>query len=103
MSLTGIRAPVEKGQTGSPEDFFAIAKYTVESRLLNQDINVLIEGMAPNINKSAQKEPLFVGTIQHSNGNIAELLLKEGYAKCVDWSMGMLVGLVLEIYPKRKC
>jgi len=92
MSLTGIRAPVEKGPTGSPEDFFAIAKYTVESRLLNQDINVLIEGMAPNINKSAQKEPLFVGTIQHSNGNIAELLLKEGYAKCVDWSMGMLVG-----------
>ena len=92
MSLTGIRAPVEKGPTGAPEDFFAIAKFTVESKLLNQDINVLIEGMAPNINKSAQKEPLFVGTIQHSAGNIAELLLKEGYAKCVDWSMGMLVG-----------
>ena len=24
------------------------------------------------------------------NGNIAELLLREGFARCVDWSMGVV-------------
>ena len=24
------------------------------------------------------------------NGNIGELLLKEGFARCVDWSMGVV-------------
>ena len=24
------------------------------------------------------------------NGNIAEVLLKEGFARCVDWSMGVV-------------
>ncbi len=26
------------------------------------------------------------------NGNIAELLLREGFARCVDWSMGFVTG-----------
>ena len=29
----------------------------------------------------------FVGSVIHPNGNIAEALLKEGMAKCVDWSI----------------
>ena len=32
----------------------------------------------------------FLGTVIHPAGNIAELLLKEGFSKCVDWSMGVL-------------
>ena len=31
----------------------------------------------------------FVGTIVHPNGNIAEALLREGLAKCVDWSLAI--------------
>lgn len=93
LSLTGIRAPTERGGGGNEEEFFALAKYTVESKLLNKDLHVVIEGVAPNLGgNKEQKEPLFVGTLQHPAGNISELLLKEGFAKCVDWSMGMLSG-----------
>ena len=88
LSLTGIRAPGERGPNGK-EEYFDISKFFVESRLLNKDISITIEGVAPNMGNT-QKEPLFVGTVHHPAGNIAEALLKEGYAKCVDWSMGML-------------
>lgn len=27
--------------------------------------------------------------LSHQNGNITELLLKEGFARCVDWSMAV--------------
>ena len=32
----------------------------------------------------------FLGSIIHPAGNIAELMLREGFARCVDWSMGVL-------------
>lgn len=32
-----------------------------------------------------------VGSVVHPAGSIAELLLKEGYAKCVDWSISLSV------------
>ena len=53
------------------------------------------DGLKETINihsKKPSKEPLFVGTLVHPNGNISELLLKEGFAKCVDWSLGMMTG-----------
>ena len=31
-----------------------------------------------------------VGSVIHPNGNIAEILLREGFARCVDWSMTMV-------------
>lgn len=34
----------------------------------------------------------FIGSINHPNGNIAEALLKEGMAKCVDWSLQCVTG-----------
>ena len=34
----------------------------------------------------------FIGSIIHPNGNIAEALLKEGLAKCVDWSLACVTG-----------
>jgi staphylococcal nuclease domain-containing protein 1 len=33
----------------------------------------------------------FVGSVLHPMGNIAEALLKEGMAKCVDWSIAKVV------------
>ena len=87
LSLTGIRAPSTRD--GRAEEFFDLARFNVESRMLGKDCGVLIEGMAPS---GQSKEPLFVGTLQHPNGNISELLLKEGFAKCVDWSLGMMSG-----------
>lgn len=32
---------------------------------------------------------VILGTVLHPNGNITELLLKEGFARCVDWSMAV--------------
>ena len=34
----------------------------------------------------------FIGSIIHPNGNIAEALLREGLAKCVDWSLACVTG-----------
>lgn len=89
VSLAGIRAPGSRD--GVPEEFFQIARFTVETRLLGRDVGVIIEGSAPRSGQGSA-EPLFVGTIVHPAGNISELLLKEGYARCVDWSMGMITG-----------
>lgn len=57
------------------------AKYFVESLLLQRDVDIILESINNNN---------FVGTIVHPNGNIAELLLKKGFARCVDWSIAYL-------------
>jgi staphylococcal nuclease domain-containing protein 1 len=57
------------------------ARYFVESRLLHRDVEILLESVN-NAN--------FVGTILFPKGNIAEALLREGFAKCVDWSMAFM-------------
>ena len=43
-----------------------------------RDLQVILESSSNNN---------FVGSVIHPAGNIAEALLKEGMAKCVDWSI----------------
>lgn len=57
------------------------ARYFVESRLLQRDVEIVLESVN-NTN--------FVGSILFPKGNIAEALLREGFAKCVDWSMAFM-------------
>uniref|UniRef100_A0AAY5EUX8 Staphylococcal nuclease domain-containing protein n=1 Tax=Electrophorus electricus TaxID=8005 RepID=A0AAY5EUX8_ELEEL len=64
----------------TPEPFAAEAKFFTESRLLQRDVQIILES-CPN--------QIILGTILHPNGNITELLLKEGFARCVDWSMAV--------------
>uniref|UniRef100_A0A7N8WKR6 Staphylococcal nuclease domain-containing protein 1 n=1 Tax=Mastacembelus armatus TaxID=205130 RepID=A0A7N8WKR6_9TELE len=71
--------PVNDG-TETPEPFAAEAKFFTESRLLQRDVQIILES-CPN--------QIILGTILHPNGNITELLLKEGFARCVDWSMAV--------------
>uniref|UniRef100_A0A7N6AGU3 Staphylococcal nuclease domain-containing protein n=1 Tax=Anabas testudineus TaxID=64144 RepID=A0A7N6AGU3_ANATE len=66
--------------TETPEPFAAEAKFFTESRLLQRDVQIILES-CPN--------QVILGTILHPNGNITELLLKEGFARCVDWSMAV--------------
>ena len=73
----------QDGDKQSPEPFAEEAKYFTESRLLQREIKILFEGVS-NQN--------FLGSIIHPAGNIAELMLKEGFARCVDWSMGSLTS-----------
>lgn len=81
--LSGVKCPTFKREAdGSeiPEAFAAEAKFFTESRLLQRDVQIILES-CPN--------QVILGTILHPNGNITELLLKEGFARCVDWSMAV--------------
>jgi len=85
MMLTGVRCPMMRAgadSTSDTEEHAEEAKYACESRLLNRDIKVTLEGVS-NQN--------FVGSVV-APGNIALFLLKEGLAKCVDWSMRLLTS-----------
>ena len=86
LMLSGVKTPTFKldGDTQSAEPYAEEARYFVESRLLQREVQVKLE-TSSNQN--------VVGSILHPNGNIAELLLREGYAHCVDWSMGGVSGL----------
>ncbi|XP_072045647.1 staphylococcal nuclease domain-containing protein 1-like [Amphiura filiformis] len=83
VMLSGVKCPMFKreGDVETAETFADEAKYFTESRLLQRDVKIILEGAA-NLN--------FIGTVLHPMGNIAEFLLKEGLARCVDWSMGMV-------------
>ncbi|XP_051911501.1 staphylococcal nuclease domain-containing protein 1 isoform X2 [Hippocampus zosterae] len=83
VMLSGVKCPTFKREadgTESPEPFAAEAKFFTESRLLQRDVQIILES-CPN--------QVILGTILHPNGNITELLLKEGFARCVDWSMAV--------------
>ncbi|KAJ8373795.1 hypothetical protein SKAU_G00043750 [Synaphobranchus kaupii] len=83
VMLSGVKCPSFKREPEggeSPEPFAAEAKFFTESRLLQRDVQIILES-CPN--------QIILGTIMHPNGNITELLLKEGFARCVDWSMAV--------------
>ncbi|XP_077999812.1 staphylococcal nuclease domain-containing protein 1-like [Glandiceps talaboti] len=82
IMLSGIKCPMFKlesnGTEQVPEPFAQEAKFFTECRLLQRDVKVILEGVS-NMN--------FIGSVIHPNGNIAELLVREGFARCIDWSM----------------
>ncbi|KAM5173085.1 staphylococcal nuclease domain-containing protein 1 [Mantella aurantiaca] len=83
VMLSGVKCPTFKREadgTESPEPFAAEAKFFTESRLLQRDVQIILE--------SSHNQNI-LGTILHPNGNITELLLKEGFARCVDWSIAV--------------
>ncbi|KAK2184568.1 hypothetical protein NP493_260g03038 [Ridgeia piscesae] len=80
VMLSGIKCPMFK-MDGEKEPFAEEAKFFTEARLLQRDIQIVLEGTS-NQN--------LLGTVLHPSGNIAELLLKEGFARCIDWSMGVV-------------
>lgn len=83
VMLSGVKCPSFKREPDgveTPEAFAAEAKFFTESRLLQRDVQIIMES-CPN--------QIMLGTILHPNGNITELLLKEGFARCVDWSMAV--------------
>jgi len=87
LMLSGIRCPGFKlDSEGKPDPTATMpyaeeAKFFVESRLLQRDVEIILESISNNN---------FVGTVVHPRGNIAEALLKEGFARCVDWSMASM-------------
>ncbi|KAJ3381528.1 hypothetical protein HDU92_005292 [Lobulomyces angularis] len=87
LVLSGIKAPIYRkdvpGFEDQEEPYGEEAKYFAESRLLQRDVKIILEGTNNNS---------FVGTIVHPNGNIAEALLCEGLARVVDWTIAIVTG-----------
>jgi len=89
LMMSGVRSPGTRlGPEGRPdpaqcEPFAIEAHYFTESRLLQRDVEIILESHNNNN---------FVGSVIHPAGNIAEALLKEGMAKCVDWSIAKVTG-----------
>lgn len=84
--LTGVKAPGFKREDSKevPEPFAEEAKYFVETRLLQREVKVVLEGITGTGN--------FLGSILHPAGNISEFLIREGFAKIADWSIGNIVN-----------
>nr|QBI71272.1 ebna2 binding protein P100 [Essigella californica] len=81
LYLSGIKCPPET------EEFGDEAKFFVEIRLLQKDVEVTLEGVLSN-----NKTPSFFGTIYHPAGEIAVELVKQGFATCQNRSMKYLEG-----------
>lgn len=81
LMISGVRCPGwpngrRENSVGDP--YADEARYFVESRLLHRDVEIVLESVNNNN---------FIGSVLHPKGNIAEILLSEGFAKCQDWSI----------------
>lgn len=85
IQMSGIKCPMLKRESGATsennEPFAEEARQFVDTRLLQRQVKVVLDGV---------NNQNLVGTLLHPNGNIALHLLKEGLAKCVDWSLTLL-------------
>lgn len=83
LMMSGIKCPMfrREGDKEVAEPFAHEAKYFTESRLLQREVKILLQGVS-NQN--------YIGQVLHPAGNISEFLLREGFARCVDWSMAVL-------------
>ncbi|CAH8845791.1 unnamed protein product [Trichobilharzia szidati] len=83
VAMSGIKSPSIRYEDGKmvAEPWGHDALFFVESRLLQRDITIVIESV---FNQN------FVGSIIHPNGNIAELLLRQGLARCIDWNLSLV-------------
>lgn len=88
VMLSGVRTPIfKRGEDGkeTAEPFAGEAKFFVESRILQREVKIILEGVSDNSN--------FIGSVIHPKaGNIAEFILAEGLGKIVDWTLGQVSG-----------
>ena len=86
--IAGIRAPSTKrtntsdGKEQEAEPFGEEAQFFIEHRLLQRGVSVDILGVSP--------QGTLVASVMHPNGSIAEFVLREGLARCVDHHSTML-------------
>lgn len=78
LQLSGVRCPL------SSEPFGEEARFFTETRLLQRDVRVRLEQFNTN-----GLNPSYTGTVTFLERDIAEYLLREGYAKVVDWTLAL--------------
>ncbi|KAF8743984.1 hypothetical protein AX14_013386 [Amanita brunnescens Koide BX004] len=101
ISLAGVKSPRAAAKPGeASEPLGEEAKFFTESRLLQRLVHVHILSL-PNataipFQSSSTSAPVsasvFIGTVLHPAGNIAEFLVAAGLARVVDWHAGMLAN-----------
>ncbi|CAA7259116.1 unnamed protein product [Cyclocybe aegerita] len=102
ITLAGVKSPRASTKQGeSSEPWGEEAKFFTESRLLQRPVKVQILSL-PNAAatpfqssaNTAAPPPasIYIGTVMHPVGNIAEFLVGAGLARVVDWHAGMLAG-----------
>ncbi|KAJ3849044.1 hypothetical protein EV368DRAFT_48091 [Lentinula lateritia] len=102
IALAGVRAARASTKQGEPsEPWGEEAKFFTESRLLQRPVRVQLLSLPtstttpfqPNGSGSAPATAsLFIGTVLHPAGNVAEFLVAAGLARVVDWHAGMLAA-----------
>ncbi|GBE81492.1 Staphylococcal nuclease domain-containing protein [Sparassis crispa] len=101
IALAGVKCARVSSKPGESEPWAEEAKFFTECRLLQRAVRVQILSL-PNaaatpfqIAASATPPPpasIFIGTVLHPAGNIAELLVASCLARVVDWHGGMLAS-----------
>ncbi|KIM75079.1 hypothetical protein PILCRDRAFT_827642 [Piloderma croceum F 1598] len=102
IALAGVRCARAASKQGEPsEPWGEEAKFFTESRLLQRPVRVVILSLPTSTatpfqtsaNGSAPPPAsIFIGTVLHPAGNVAEHLVAGGLARVVDWHAGMLVS-----------
>ncbi|KAI0356228.1 transcription factor [Trametes cingulata] len=102
IALAGVRCPRVASKPGeTSEQWGEEAKFFTESRLLQRYVKVNLLSLpnaAPTPFQSganATAPPpasIFIGTVLHPAGNVAEHLVSAGLARVVDWHAGMLAS-----------
>ncbi|KAI8993849.1 transcription factor [Trametes punicea] len=102
IALAGVRCPRVASKPGeASEQWGEEAKFFTESRLLQRYVKVNLLSL-PNAaptpfqtGANATAPPpatIFIGTVLHPAGNVAEHLVSAGLARVVDWHAGMLAS-----------
>ncbi|KAG1881425.1 hypothetical protein C8R48DRAFT_680950 [Suillus tomentosus] len=102
IALAGVRCARTSPRQGEPsEPWSEEAKFFTESRLLQRSVRVIILSLptstATPFQAGANSAPpppasIFIGTVLHPAGNVAEHLVAAGLARVVDWHAGMLAA-----------
>jgi staphylococcal nuclease domain-containing protein 1 len=100
LALAGVRSARASSKQGEPsEPWGEEAKFFTESRLLQRAVKVTILSVPSSTvtpfgstNTAPPPASIFIGTVSHPAGNIAEFLVSSGLARIVDWHAGMLAG-----------
>lgn len=102
IALAGVRSAKVSTKQGEPsEPWGEEAKFFTESRLLQRPVRVQILSLPTSTatpfqsTANATAPPsasIFIGTVLHPAGNVAEFLVSAGLARIVDWHAGMLAS-----------
>ncbi|OJT09282.1 nuclease domain-containing protein 1 [Trametes pubescens] len=102
IALAGVRCARAGGKPGEvSEQWGEEAKFFTESRLLQRYVKVHLLSL-PNAaptpfqagatSSAPPSASIFIGTVLHPAGNVAEHLVSAGLARVVDWHAGMLAS-----------